>query len=52
LLFYLLGFAPDHGDGSLEAMLLIALVTIIAGLPLRMPVCRTKVEVRKQAGRN
>jgi hypothetical protein len=27
-----LGFAPDHGDGTLEAMLLIALVTVITGL--------------------
>jgi hypothetical protein len=29
-----LGFSPDHGDGSLEAILLIALVTIITGLSL------------------
>jgi hypothetical protein len=28
------GFAPDHGDGSLEAIILIALVTIISGLAL------------------
>jgi hypothetical protein len=27
------GFAPDHGDGSLEAIL-IALVTIVSGLAL------------------
>jgi hypothetical protein len=27
-----LGFSPDHGDGSLEAMLLLALVTIITGI--------------------
>ena len=26
-----LGFSPDHGDGSFEAMLLITLVTIITG---------------------
>jgi hypothetical protein len=29
-----LGFSPDHGDGSLEAMLLIVLVTIITGIAL------------------
>jgi hypothetical protein len=29
-----LGFSPDHGDGSFEAMLLIALVTIITGIAL------------------
>ena len=28
------GFAPDHGDGSLEAIILIALVTIISGIAL------------------
>jgi len=28
------GFSPDHGDGSLEAIILIALVTIITGLAL------------------
>ena len=27
-----LGFAPDHGDGSLEAIILISLVTLVAGL--------------------
>jgi hypothetical protein len=27
-------FSPDHGDGSLEAIILIALVAIIAGLAL------------------
>jgi hypothetical protein len=27
-----LGFSPDHGDGSFEAPLLIALVTIITGM--------------------
>jgi hypothetical protein len=27
-----LGFSPDHGDGSLEAMLLLALVTTITGI--------------------
>jgi len=26
-----LGFSPDGGDGSFEAMLLIALVTVITG---------------------
>jgi hypothetical protein len=26
------GFSPDHGDGSLEAMLLLVLVTIITGM--------------------
>jgi len=30
----LFGFAPDHGDGSLEAIILIALVTLIAGTAL------------------
>jgi hypothetical protein len=30
-----LGFAPDHGDGPLEAFLLIALVITISGLALR-----------------
>ena len=28
------GFAPDHGDGSLEAIILIALVTLVTGLGL------------------
>jgi len=28
------GFSPDHGDGSLEAIILIALVTVITGLGL------------------
>ena len=27
-----LGFSPDHGDGSFEATLLIALVTTITGV--------------------
>ncbi|HMF25443.1 MAG TPA: hypothetical protein VKG24_25420 [Pseudolabrys sp.] len=27
-----LGFSPDHGDGSLEAVLFIVLVTIFTGL--------------------
>jgi hypothetical protein len=27
-----LGFSPDHGDGRLEAMLLIALLTIVTGV--------------------
>ena len=26
------GFAPDHGNGSLEAVILIAAVTVVAGL--------------------
>jgi hypothetical protein len=26
-----LGFSPDHGDGSFEAMLLLALVTGVTG---------------------
>ena len=30
-----LGISPDGGDGSLEAMLLIMLVTIITGIALR-----------------
>jgi hypothetical protein len=29
-----LGFSPDHGDGSLEAIILVALVTIAAGLAM------------------
>jgi hypothetical protein len=28
------GFAPDHGDGSLEAIILLALVTLVTGLGL------------------
>jgi hypothetical protein len=28
------GFAPDHGDGSLEAIILLALVTLITGIGL------------------
>jgi hypothetical protein len=30
-----LGFSPDHSGGSLEAIILIALVTITTGLALR-----------------
>ena len=29
-----LGFSPDHGDGQLEAMLLLVLVTIITGMAM------------------
>ena len=29
-----LGFSPDHGDGSVEAMLLLVLVTTITGIAL------------------
>ena len=29
-----LGFAPDHGDGSFEAMLLTMLVIVVAGVGL------------------
>ena len=29
-----LGFAPDHGDGRLEAVLLLVLVTIIPGIAM------------------
>ena len=29
-----LGFSPDNGDGSFEAMLLIVLVTIVTGIAL------------------
>ena len=29
-----LGFSPEHGDSSFEAMLLVMLVTIIAGIAL------------------
>ena len=28
------GFAPDHGNGSLEAIPLIALVTLVTGIAL------------------
>jgi len=28
------GFSPDHGDGSFEALLLVALVTIVTGIAL------------------
>ena len=28
------GFSPDHGDGSLEAMLLTMLVVFVAGIGL------------------
>ena len=27
-----LGFSPDHGDGTLEAMFLLVLVIIISGM--------------------
>jgi hypothetical protein len=30
----LFGFSPDHGDGSFEAILLIALVTIVTGIAM------------------
>jgi hypothetical protein len=30
----ILGFSPDHGDGSFEAMLLVMLTTIIFGVAL------------------
>jgi hypothetical protein len=46
-----LGFAPDHGDGSLEAILLIGLVIIITGTALGF-FDRDKVHVRKRADRN
>jgi hypothetical protein len=29
-----LGFSPDHGDGSFEVLLLIAVVAIMTGLGL------------------
>jgi hypothetical protein len=29
-----LGFSPDHGDGSFEAMLLVMLTTLIFGIAL------------------
>ena len=29
-----LGFSPGHGDGRLEAMLLLVLVTIITGIAI------------------
>ena len=30
----MVGFAPDHGDRSIEAIILVAAVTIIVGLGL------------------
>ena len=30
-----LGFSPDHGDGSFEAMLFLMLLTIVTGITLR-----------------
>jgi hypothetical protein len=44
------GFSPDHGDGSLEAILLLALVTLITGLALRL-FHKAKHDVRKQPKR-
>jgi len=29
-----LGFSPDHGDGSVESIIIIALVIVITGLAL------------------
>ena len=46
-----LGFSPDHGDGTLEAMLLTALVTIITGLALGF-FHKAKHDVRNQTNRN
>jgi hypothetical protein len=46
-----LGFSPDHGDGSFEAMLLIALVVIITGLALGY-FHKAKHDVRKQTNLN
>ena len=43
-----LGFAPDHGDGSFEAMLVIALVTITTGTALGFFRDKTKQEVRRK----
>jgi Protein of unknown function (DUF1003) len=44
-----LGFSPDHGDGSLEAILLMALITIITSLALGF---FRKHHVRRQVNRN
>jgi len=46
-----LGFSPDHGDGSFEAMLLIALVVVITGLALGY-FHNAKRDVRKQTNLN
>ena len=46
-----LGFSPDHGDGSFEAMLLIALVVIVSGLALGY-IQKAKHDVRKQTNLN
>ena len=42
------GFSPDHGDGSFEAMILIALVIIISGVALGF---FRKYDVRKWINR-
>ena len=48
-----LGFSPDHGDGSFEAMLLVMLVTIITGIASSFSaIGKTKDNVRKQESRN
>ena len=38
------GFSPDHGDGSVEAIILMALVIIISGVALGF---FRKLDVRK-----
>jgi len=43
-----LGFAPDNGDGSLEAALLIALVTVIAGIGVAFFVRATRHQQKKR----
>jgi hypothetical protein len=48
-----LGFSPDHGDGSFEAMLLVMLVTIATGIASGFSaIGKTKDNVRKQESRN
>jgi hypothetical protein len=45
------GFSPDHGDGTLEGILLLALVTLITGLSLRL-FHKAKYEVPRKKSRN
>jgi hypothetical protein len=47
-----LGFSPDNGDGSFEAMFLIMLVVFGTGLALAfLGIGKTKEVVRKQPNR-
>ena len=44
-------FAPNHGDGSLGATILTAVVAIITGIAIGF-FHRDKVDMRKQTDRN